>query len=347
MRILVINAGSSSIKFAVYDAGGAELCAGRVTEIGGDARIERAGRSAPCRAPDHAGAMRAVLAALSEAGLAPETLGAAAHRVVHGGARLIAARRIDPATLAGIEACVPLAPLHNPANLTAIRAVRALAPDLPQFASFDTAFHASNPEFATRYAIPDAEAARGIRAYGFHGISYAALVGRLPAISGGPLPRRLLALHLGNGASICAIEGGRSVATTMGQGAIDPAAVLALAERHGIEGAGRILNRESGLLALGGASDMRALHAAGTPRAAFAIAHFAYWAVRHAGSMIAAMGGLDAIAFTGGIGENDADLRARIAAGLAFAGEVPVWVVPATEEAQIAAEARAVIAAGG
>jgi len=359
MRILVINAGSSSIKFAVYDAGGAELCAGRVTEIGGDARIERAGSSAPCRAPDHAGAMRAVLAALSEAGLAPETLGAAAHRVVHGGARLIAARRIDPATLAGIEACVPLAPLHNPANLTAIRAVAALAPDLPQFASFDTAFHASNPEVATRYAIPDAEAARGIRRYGFHGISYAALVGRLPAISGGPLPRRLLALHLGNGASICAIEGGRSVATTMGyspldgltmgtrSGAIDPAAVLALAERHGIEGAGRILNRESGLLALGGASDMRALHAAGTPRARFAIAHFAYWAVRHAGSMIAAMGGLDAIAFTGGIGENDADLRARIVAGLAFAGEVPVWVVPAAEEAQIAAEARAVIAAGG
>jgi acetate kinase len=136
---------------------------------------------------------------------------------------------------------------------------------------------------------------------------------------------------------------------TMGtrSGAIDPAAVLKLAELHGIEGAGRILNRASGLLALGGASDMRALHAAGTPRARFAIAHFAYWAVRHAGSMIAAMGGLDAIAFTGGIGENDADLRARIVAGLSFAGEVPVWVVPAAEEAQIAAEARALIAAGG
>ena len=355
MRILVLNAGSSSLKFAVHDLGGKEISAGRVTEIGASARIEVAGASTPCAAPDHAGAMRAVLGALGQQGLGLGALDAAAHRVVHGGARLVAPCRLDAATLAEIEACVPLAPLHNPANLTAIRAVAALAPDLPQFASFDTAFHATNPEVATRYAIPEAEAARGIRRYGFHGISYAALVARLPAQSGAPLPRRLLALHLGNGASICAIEDGRSVATTMGyspldgltmgtrSGAIDPAAVLALAEVHGIAGAGRILNRESGLLALGGASDMRALHAADTPAARFAIAHFAYWAVRHAGSLIAAMGGLDAIAFTGGIGENDAELRARILAGLRFAGDVPHWVVPAAEEAQIAAEAFAVM----
>jgi acetate kinase len=210
----------------------------------------------------------------------------------------------------------------------------------------------------------------GIRRYGFHGLSYAAMV----AGWDGALPARLLAYHLGNGASACAILDGRSVATTMGYsplsgltmgtraGDIDGNAVLRLAEFFGVDQAGRMLNRESGLLALGGASDMRAL--AGTAAGAFARDHFAYWAVRHGGSLAAAMGGLDAVAFTGGIGENDAGIRAAILRGLAFLGvdvdpdanvartrdihsrasRVAIRLVPAREERQIAAQTLAVMA---
>ncbi len=363
--LLVVNAGSSSIKLAVFDAALAQVAWARVTEIGPQARLEGEGRRDTLALPDHTAAMAAAFQAL---GLPVVALQGAAHRVVHGGAGLVAPCRITPEVEAAIAACIPLAPLHNPANLTGIRAVAALAPDLPQYASFDTAFHATNPEVATAYALPAAERARGLRRYGFHGLSYAALVNHL----GDRVPGRLLACHLGNGASLCAIRDGRSVATTMGYspldgltmgtrtGSIDGNAVLRLAELHGIDGAARILNRESGLLALGGASDMRALRAAG---ATFALEHFSYWAVRHAGSMVAAMGGLDAIAFTGGIGENDAAMRAAIVKGLGFLGgaldpvanaahaadltathsDVAIWTVPAEEERQIAREAMGLI----
>jgi acetate kinase len=339
--LLVVNAGSSSLKMAVYD-GATERARSLAEKIGIGGL------------PDHLTALRQGLA---EMRLTAADLQAAAHRVVHGGADLIAPARLTQATIAAIEACVPLAPLHNPANLIAIRALAALAPALPQYASFDTAFHGRNPAVATRYALPAEVEALGLRRYGFHGLSYASLVRRLA--ERGPLPGRLLALHLGNGASLCAIRDGQSVATTMGYsplsgltmgtraGEIDGNAVLRLAEVQGIEGAGRILNRQSGLLGLGGASDMRALQDAGTPEARFAIDHFAYWAVRHAGSMVAAMGGLDALAFTGGIGENDAAMRARIIEGLAFLGPVPVHIVPAEEERQIATEALTLIARGG
>ena len=328
--LLVVNAGSSSIKVALFD-GLDEVRRGQVAEVA-----------------DH----RAALEGLLGQGFG-EGLTAAAHRVVHGGARLVGPVRIDAGVLAGIEACVPLAPLHNPANLAGIRALMALAPDLPQFASFDTAFHATNPEVARRYALPAAVEAAGIRRYGFHGLSFAAIIRKVKEMPGGWLPKRLLALHLGNGASLCAIRDGQSVATTMGYspldgltmgtraGAIDGNAVLRMAELYGIDGAGRILNRESGLLGLGGSNDMRVLHGSDTGR--FAVEHFCYWAVRHGGSMIAAMGGLDAMAFTGGIGENDAKVRAAIVAGLAWAGDVPVWVLEAGEERQIAAEARALM----
>jgi acetate kinase len=281
---------------------------------------------------------------------------------------------VTEAVVAEVEACVPLAPLHNPANLTGMRALGRLVPDLPQYASFDTAFHASVPEVAARYALPAEAEAMGLRRYGFHGISYASLVRKVQEMGDGAVPRRLLAFHLGNGASACAILDGRSVATTMGYspldgltmgtrtGEIDGNAVLRLAEVHGLAGAARILNRESGLLGLGGASDMRALHRAGTDEARFAVAHFCYWAVRHAGSLVAAMGGVDAVAFTGGIGENDAGVRAEILRGLGFLGvefdeganargagvlhpegcRVAVWTVAAEEERQIALEAMAV-----
>lgn len=341
MKLLVVNAGSSSLKLAVFDKDLQQLAV---------ARSERIGTGG---AADH---LEALQVGLAEMGVAVGDLAAAAHRVVHGGKAFVRPARISEAVLAGIEACLPLAPLHNPANLMGIRALASLRADLAQYASFDTAFHTTMPEVAARYALPRAAEDLGLRRYGFHGISYASLVRKLRAQ--GALPRRLLALHLGNGASLCAILDGQSVATTMGYsplsgltmgtraGDIDGNAVLRLAEVHGVEGASRILNREAGLLGLGGASDLRALHAAGTDAAAFALEHFAYWAVRHAGSMVAAMGGLDGLAFTGGIGENDAWIRRRITAGLKFLGDVPVQVVPAEEERQIAAEALSLIGNG-
>jgi acetate kinase len=375
MAVLVVNAGSSSLKAAVFAPDLTERAALRVTEIGGAARLEGAGLSQSVDAPDPAAAMAVILAALP---IPVEGLTAAAHRVVHGGDAFAAPCRVTEAVAQGIEACIPLAPLHNPANLTAIRALQALVPALPQYVSFDTAFHATNPDVARRYALPARAEALGIKRYGFHGISYASLTARLPEIIGGPLPGRILALHLGNGASICAIREGKSLATSMGYsplegltmgtrtGGIDGNAVLRLAEVFGIEEASRILNRESGLLGLGGASDMRTLHQAGTAEAAFAVDHFCYWALRHAGSLIAAMGGVDAVCFTGGIGENDSKVRAKILQGLDFMGLTPdheandrgetrlhaegsrvgAWIVPAREEAQIAAEAMALIEAG-
>ncbi|MCX7287737.1 MAG: acetate kinase [Rhodobacterales bacterium] len=352
--LLIVNAGSSSLKLVFFD-GQTEVRRETVEEIGPDG---------------HAAALDA---ALKRAGIAAHLLTGAAHRVVHGGPSLTAACRITPAVLDAITAAVPLAPLHNPASLHGIQAVTRLFPDLPQYAIFDTAFHATNPEVATTYALPEGDRARGIRRYGFHGISYAALVRILSAR--GALPRRLLACHLGNGASLCAIVNGRSIATTMGYspldgltmgtrtGSIDGNAVLRLVEEHGLDRAKVILNRESGLLGLGGSSDMRRLHATATAEARFALEHFAYSAVRHAGSMIAAMGGLDAVVFTGGIGENDPLMRKEILSGLGFLGVTPdltanarnesilhepssrvaIWIVPADEERQIALEAQAVM----
>lgn len=355
---LVVNCGSSSVKLRVFDADGGEVAR---------ALVERIGTGGPA---DHA---QALAHGLSRMGIGTGALTAAAHRVVHGGTGLRSTCRLTPRIVAQIDACAALAPLHNPANLTGIRAVAALAPELPQFAAFDTAFHATNPDVAVTYALPRAERDRGLRRYGFHGLSYAGLVRNLRNSMGAGFPRRLVAFHLGNGASLCAILDGVSVATTMGfspldgltmgtrAGALDPGVVLDLAGRHGVDGAVAILNRQSGLLALGGAADMRALHQAGTAEAEFAIRHFAYWAVRHAGSMIAALGGIDAIAFTGGIGENDADMRARILVGLAWTGarwdeaanrahavdlaaggsDVAIRIVPADEERQILLEAMA------
>lgn len=378
MAVLVVNAGSSSLKVAVFDTGLREVLAGRVTEIGGAARVEVGPLVGARVVPDHAAAMALVFEGMEEAGVPVASLRAAAHRVVHGGAGLVAPCRVTGAVMAEVEACVSLAPLHNPANLTGMRAVAALMPDLPQYASFDTAFHATVPEVAARYALPAEAEALGLRRYGFHGISYASVVRKVQEMGGGAVPDRMLVFHLGNGASACGIVSGRSVATTMGYspldgltmgtraGGLDGNAVLRLAEVHGIAGAARILNRESGLLGLGGASDMRALHRAGTEAARFAVAHFCYWAVRHGGSLIAAMGGLDAVCFTGGIGENDAGVRAEILRGLGFAGvgfdgaaneagaavlhpegaDVAVWIVAAEEERQIAMEAMQLMAGG-
>jgi acetate kinase len=354
--LLVVNAGSSSVKIAVFDENLKMVHAGSVSEIGAAGRLKFGAGDAAVSAADHQAALRLLLDVMASNGVHLNNLSAAAHRVVHGGEMFSAPIRLTSEVIAGIELCVVLAPLHNPANLMGIRALQELSPDLPQYASFDTAFHTSNPEVAVTYALPPSERARGLRRYGFHGISYSGLVGKVQEMAGGRLPLRLLALHLGNGASLCAIKDGASVATTMGYspldgltmgtraGGIDGNAVLRLAELHGISAAAQILNRESGLLALGGQSDMRGLHGALTPEATFAIDHFCYWVVRHAGSMIAAMGGLDAVAFTGGIGENDANVRGRILVGLAWAGVVPSFVVLACEEREIAKQAMRLMA---
>lgn len=352
--ILVVNAGSSSIKVEVFDMALTSLCEAALSEIGGAARLRLGDSVIKVTAPDHDAALAQLMAALAGQGITVDRLSAAAHRIVHGGAHLTAPARLDDAVLAQIAACNDLAPLHNPHNLSGIAALMRLAPGLPQFGSFDTAFHATNPEIATTYAVPQSERDKGIRRYGFHGLSYAGLVEYLrPA-----LPRRLLALHLGNGASLCAMIDGRSVATSMGYspldglvmgsraGSIDGMAVLRMATDHGIDGAAHLLNHDSGLRALGGTNDMAQLLATDSDAARFAVDHFCYWAARQAGSAIVAMGGLDAIAFTGGIGENAGPVRERTLRHLACFGSVPVHVVPADEERQIARDALSLMTAG-
>lgn len=353
--ILVINAGSSSIKTELFDADLASLLSADVTGIGGRGRLRLGDRKEEVETSDHADALDIVMTALDKAGYPLHRLTAAGHRVVHGGSRLTAPARLTVEVQAEIAACIPLAPLHNPHNLEAVRALARKAPHLAQFASFDTGFHATNAEVATAYALPGDWRDRGLRRYGFHGLSYAGMVEGF----GADLPERLLAFHLGNGASVCAIRNGQSVATSMGYspldgltmgtrtGAIDGMAVLRLAEEIGIDAASRVLNRESGLKALGGTNDMAVLLDRDDAEARFAVDHFCHWAARHAGSAIVAMGGVDAVAFTGGIGENAAAIRDRIMEALSFFGGLPVHVVPAEEERQIARDALRLLAAGG
>lgn len=377
--ILVLNAGSSSIKFALFESALTETQSGIAESIGGASRLRVGADVQAAPFADHAAALEAILDALSARGITPDALRAVGHRVVHGGTRLTGPMRVTDAVQAEIANCTPLAPLHNPHNLAPMQALSRLAPNLPQFASFDTSFHATNPDVATRYAIPKIVETKGIRRYGFHGLSYASLVQRLPDISGQALPRRLLAFHLGNGASLCAIRDGQSIATTMGyspldgltmgtrSGGIDANAVLRLVEDNGLARTKAILNHESGLLGLsGGKSDMRKLMLDPSEDSAFAVDHFCYWTLRHAGSLMAALEGVDAIAFTGGIGENAKEVRARILRGLRWAGvavdaeandrnearlhsatsQVAVWIVQAEEERQIAMDAVQLLNAG-
>lgn len=376
--VLVANAGSSSLKIRIFGPKDETLFSGIAAEIGGRSRLVLGRAETTMPLSDHATALDALLDAATSGGVDARSIGAAAHRIVHGGPDLTASAELTPPVLARARDAATLAPLHNPPALAVIAAVARTRPGLRQIACFDTAFHATIPEVGWRYALPDLPETLGIRRYGFHGLSYASLAARLPAATGGPLPRRLLAAHLGNGASLCAIRDGRSVATTMGYsplggltmgtrtGEIDGNAVLEIARRAGIDRASDILNRESGLKGLGGASDMRALQAAGTPGAAFAVDHFIHWAVHHAGAMVADMGGIDALVFTGGIGENAAGLRAGIMRGLSYLGldfdalanergattlhlpgsRVQALVHPADEESWIVEEARRILSGG-
>ena len=340
------------MKVEVFDRDLRSVLSGAVTNIGTSGTLSLQDKT-EVETNDHADALAQMLAALAAEGITLDKLTAAAHRVVHGGTILTQPARVTPHVIAAIQSVIQLAPLHNPNNLAAMLALADMAPNLPQYCSFGTAFHASNPDVATRYAIPQTQHDAGIRRYGFHGLSYANMV----ADFGADLPHRLLALHLGNGASLCAIKDGQSIATSMGysplsgltmgtrSGDIDGAAVLRISRALGEDEADRMLNKNSGLKALAGDNNMKTLLERDDDEARFAIDHFCYWAARHAGSAIVAMGGIDAVAFTGGIGENAEAVRIKIMEHLACFGDVPVHIIAADEEKQIARDALSVMTA--
>lgn len=371
-RVLVLNAGSSSLKFALFSAGQRRFH-GQVEGIGTHPRFlfdgESTGADLSANAR-HAEALTRILQALREHGMEPAQLAACGHRLVHGGTQFIAPTLIDAARLATINGLRELAPLHNGFGLDAIEAMRAAAPQVPQIACFDTAFHATAPEVAIRFALPAELHQAGFRRFGFHGLNFEHVTATLTGRAGAAATARLLAFHLGNGCSLCAIRDGRSMATTMGYstldglvmgtrcGSIDPGVLLGLQRRQGysLDALEALLYRRSGLLGLSGASsDMRELEQLDTDAARFAIEHFCYWAARHAGSLAVALGGIGSIVFTGGIGSGSARVRARIVEHLSVFGielqadcnarhaelissersRCPVWVIAADEERAI------------
>lgn len=330
--ILVFNTGSSSIKFALVKEGRKHL-SGAVSEIAGEARIKINNAGHALRVRDHKEALPIILTSLIENGVEIEGDGGVsgiAHRIVHGGGEFTRHSRLTRPNIEKLHKLSALAPLHNPPALAIIDALMERYPEARQIGVFDTAFHASQPDFHKFYAIPKSFSEKGIRRYGFHGISYEGV--RDAFIAKGAIPARLLAFHLGNGASLCAIREGQSWATSMGyspleglvmgtrSGSIDPNAVLELARQLGVEGAATLLNHESGLKGICGHSDMRLIAEDGGDAAKFARALFLARLAQEAGAMIAAMGGVDAVAFTGGIGENDAGIRAGLAERLGFLG---------------------------
>jgi acetate kinase len=368
VRVLAVNCGSSSLKFQLVEAtAGAErrLARGLVERIGDRAIATLvAGDAAPRReradVGDHDQAVGLMFAWLREAGLsAPDAVG---HRVVHGGARYTAPTRIDDRVVAGLQAVRDLAPLHNGPGVAGIEACRRHAgASLPMVAVFDTGFHATMPEVAWRYALPTELADRhGIRRYGFHGISYAYLVARYAELARrAPETIDMIALHLGNGCSVAAIRGGRSVDTSMGftpleglvmgtrSGDLDPAivGVLAAREHADVDEVERWLNERSGLLGLSGASrDMRDLLASGDRRARLAVDIFCYRARKYVGAYLAVLGVPPALVFSGGIGEHAAEIRTRVCDGLGWAGIAldPAANAAATGDARIGAADAAV-----
>jgi acetate kinase len=364
-RVLVLNCGSSSLKYRLFD-GGDTVDRGLVESIGEPGSA----------VDDHTGALCRVIDKLDLAGL-----GAVGHRVVHGGTRFSAPTLIDDEVVAAIERLVPLAPLHNPANLAGIAVARRLLPEVPQVAVFDTAFHRTLPPAASTYAI-DAEVARrhGIHRYGFHGTSHAYVSRRTAALLDRPPDEvNTITLHLGNGASACAVRGGRSVATTMGlsplpglvmgtrSGDIDPAVVFHLHRVAGLalDEIEDLLNERGGLLGLCGDNDMREVlrrRAGGDEAATLAFDVYCHRLRGYVGAYYALLGRVDAVTFTAGVGENAAEVRAAALAGLDRLGievdaarnaahrrgerlvspdgaEVAVCVVPTDEELEIAEQA--------
>jgi acetate kinase len=342
--ILVLNVGSSSIKFAIYVAGTLELlCRGHVDGIGsGDVAVRIDGPRAadfgdaalPPTIRDRAGAGRWLLDRIHQS-LAGIVICAAGHRVVHGGTDFAQPIIVDERVLDALENLEPLAPQHQPHNLAAIRMVGETWPGLTQVACFDTAFHRTLPMRAQWFALPRAFAVEGVLRYGFHGLSYEYLAGVLPQHAGARANERAVIAHLGHGASLCALRDRRSVATTMGftaldglmmgrrSGAIDPGVLLYLLQQKGMAPAAveDLLYNQSGLLGVSGISDdLRVLEASGDPHAEEAMDLFAYRASDEIASMAAALEGLDVLVFSGGIGERSASMRRRICACSAWLG---------------------------
>lgn len=341
-HILILNAGSSSIKFAVFATTKPlqRTVQGMISGIGIAAAFQAGnGREAlsgtlPAGPLDHDRALAWLFDWLDAGGHARGLLGAG-HRVVHGGEDHDAPLLIDAQNLASLEALCPLAPLHQPHNLAAIKALRKLRPELPQVACFDTAFHRSQPAAAQLFALPRSITAGGLRRYGFHGLSYEYIAGALPGAIGAAADGRVIVAHLGNGASLCAMHGRRSIATTMGFstldglvmgtrcGAIDPGVLLYLMreKQMTVDAVEDLLYRKSGLLGISEISnDMRTLLESHDPRAREAVAQFVHRAVLEIGALAAALEGLDALVFTGGIGEHAAPVRAMICEKLAWLG---------------------------
>ncbi|HKD70827.1 MAG TPA: acetate/propionate family kinase [Candidatus Acidoferrum sp.] len=387
--IVVLNAGSSSIKFSLFVARRAELeleLHGQVESVystphfiakrhGGTTAVEKFW--AEGSKLGHDGALDHLVAFL-RAELADDHLIGVGHRVLHGGLDYKAPVRIDAGVATALEKLVPLAPLHQPHNLAPIRRLLDRVPDLPQVACFDTSFHSTNPDLARRFALPEELHEAGIRRYGFHGLSYEYIASVLADFDAKAARGRVVVLHLGNGSSLCAIKAGQSVATTMGfsaleglamgtrSGSLDPGVILYLMNQRGMDvrAIETLLYHQSGLLGVSGiSSDMRTLLASRDQRAKLAIDLFCYRIRREVGSLAAALGGLDAIVFTGGIGENSAAIRGRVCGDMAWLGveldsaanalggprisvpasRVSAWSIPTNEELMIARHTRKLI----
>jgi acetate kinase len=343
--VLTVNAGSSSVKYALYAAAaepGAPWVAGQVEGLGSTANSLTHGQAFEQlldRVGSSAGDLRVAVVG---------------HRIVHGGAAFGAPALIDDAVYAALKALEPLAPLHQPHNLAGVAAARAAFPGVPQVACFDTAFHHTQPAVQQRFALPLRWHEAGVQRYGFHGLSYESIAAQLAATEPAIAHGRVVVAHLGNGASMCAMHGGRSVATTMGFstldgltmgtrcGRLDAGVLLHLMSHHGLDAAAlsRLLYDESGLLGLSGLSaDMRTLLGSTAPRAGLAVDHFVETAARELAGMAAALRGIDALVFTGGIGLHAAPVRARLV-------QTCGWMGLALDDAANAAGARVIDAPG-
>jgi acetate kinase len=391
--ILVLNAGSSSIKFSVFPGHDEPnrkgiICDGECEGIGHRVHFKAKDRAGVSLIDEHLAegttheeALAALLRWL-EVYFQDHQLVAAGHRVVHGGSLYTAPVLIDATVIAELRRLIPLAPLHQPHNLAAIAALSKLHPTLPQIACFDTAFHHTQPEVVTAFALPRRLAAEGIRRYGFHGLSYEYITSVLPDILGPSVADgRIVVAHLGSGASLCAIRGRKSVATTMGFtaldglpmsrrcGNLDPGVVLYLMQEKNMSPAevSDLLYNESGFFGVSGISDdMRVLLACDDPPAKQAVALFVYRVGRELGSMAAALGGIDALVFTAGIGEHAAEIRRRVCEDAAWLGvdldqsanlaggalitrtgsRSSAWVVPTDEDLMIARHTWALLNTG-
>ncbi|UDL94348.1 acetate/propionate family kinase [Lichenihabitans sp. PAMC28606] len=343
--VLALNAGSSSIKFGLFGARAADgpvlIAKGLLEDQGSEPHFtvrDPAGATLVDRQWSGATAHEDLLGALLEwveTHLDGKKLAAVGHRIVHGGLRFVEPVRLTDETIAAIDDLTPLAPLHQPRSLEPIRALRTLRPDLPQVGCFDTAFHHNLAPPVSRYAVPRRFEEAGVRKYGFHGLSYHFIAGRLAEVAPELVARRTVVAHLGNGASLCAMRDGRSRDTTMGFtaldglvmgtrcGAIDPGVVLHLQKQHGMsaDAVEHMLYHEAGLLGVSGlSSDMRTLAESDDPRAHEAIDLFGFHVARETAAMANTLGGLDALVFTGGIGEHSAAVRADVCARLVWLG---------------------------